>query len=530
MCTQDLDETPLSSASNNHQKTSSNDPDTTTLEPDRIFISGSANRYGVTSIKHVGWVTPKDLDKHVKSGSSPNNTKPVFIRSSNCSNRPTPLSDETKMNKKMNIKLFPCDPDEIISIECGYNATFYLTKTGLYASGFNTDGELGIGHSNDVKDHIEAVVLPKLPLTPSYYVKKVVSGDGHNVVLMSTGEIVVFGKNGDGQLGLKNTGVRKVPKLIPSSTFSGEKIKEIACGYYHTLVLTESGVVYGCGRNLRNQVGCLPNHCNASSGFKPVSVLKECTPINNGGEGLKIVKIVCGSHHSLFLTEDGVVYAAGDNQFNTIGKKYPIFSPLEPFYSNNQETEEDPHRSVPYKYVTNVWCGSLSTFVQTRDDKIYVCGTANNRALFLEYADGMDYITKGFVECNFLSGKSIKEIVGLYSMIAVSESRDVYVCGNNKCQQLTTNDQQASNIKPQHEPFLSSKLKQYPQLDYRISVGFRTCSVHLYSNEKRSRNQNEMLYHLHQALYDQGESDKNYYYDISFITKKPDVTCQLYIK
>ncbi|EFC48706.1 predicted protein [Naegleria gruberi] len=521
------------SSSNDYHNYSQQLPcSTTTLEqlPDRIFISGSTSRYSVPSMNCTGWISPKDLVEHVKTDIESKRPKPVATSPSNSSNSSIPFSDAAQMNNcKSNNTLFPCDPKELISIDCGYNVTFYLTKTGLYATGSNSVGELGVGHSNEVRDHVEAVALPKLPLTPSYFVKKLVSGEGHTVVLMSTGEIVVFGKNGDGQLGIEKSVGEPVPKLIPSSTFGGEKIKEIACGYYHTLVLTETGIVYACGRNVQNQIGCVPNHVNVSSGFRPVTVLKEGGLSNDGGKGLKIVKIVAGSHHSLFLTEDGIVYAAGDNQFNAIGKKYPVFAPLEPFYSNNQRTSteslKDSKQIVPHKYITNVWCGSLSTFIQTRDDKVYVCGTANDRALFLDeqYVNGnANYVTEGFIQCDFLSGKSIKEIVGFYSMIAVSESRDVYVCGNNSCKQLTTKDQPVYNIKPQHETFLSAKLKQYPQLDYCVSAGFRTCSIYLFSKEKRSRNQNEMFCHLYQALYDQDESNKNYFSDISFVTREVD--------
>ncbi|KAF0984441.1 hypothetical protein FDP41_000340 [Naegleria fowleri] len=502
---------------------------TATLEqlPERIFLSGSTSRFCVQSMSCTSWITPKELSDHVKADQESKRPKPIATTPNGTGSSVSVFSDAAQSNSpRSTVSLFPFDPKELISIDCGYNVTFYMTKTGLYATGSNSVGELGVGHSNEVRDHVEPVALPKLPLTPSYYIKKLVSGEGHTVVLMSTGEIIVWGKNGDGQIGCEKSVGEGTPRIIPSSVFGGEKIKQVACGYYHTLCLTESGIVYACGRNVQNQIGCVPNHVNVSSGFRPVTVLKEGGLCNDGGKGLKIVKIVAGSHHSLFLTEDGIVYAAGDNQFNAIGKKYPVFAPLEPFYSNNQATSNDlsseVKKSIPYRYVKNVWCGSLSTFIQTREDKVFVCGTANDRALFLDeqFVNGnSNYVTDGFVLCDFLSGKQIRDIVGFYSMIAVSETRDVYVCGNNSCKQLTAKDQPVYNIRPQHEPFISAKLKQYPHLDYCVSAGFRTCSFYLYSKEKRTRNLNEFYCNLYRSAFYEDEESNNSFSDISIVMR-----------
>ncbi|KAL9650706.1 hypothetical protein ABK040_001762 [Willaertia magna] len=490
--------------------------------PERVFMSGSTSRFSVQSLTCTPWISPKALHEHViENETKKQNSQPISPRNFQ--------------------GLFPFDPMDIIAVDCGYNVTFYQTKYGLYASGSNSVGELGLGHTNDVKDKVEQVKLPVLPLTPTYYIKKIASGEGHTVVLMSTGEIIVFGKNGDGQLGLEKSVGEPLPKLIPSSTFGGDKVVQVSCGYYHTLVLTESGVVYGTGRNIQNQIGCVPNHVNVSSGFRPVTVLKEGGLCNDGGKGLKIVKIACGSHHSLFLTEDGILYAAGDNQFNALAKKYPVFSPLEPFYSNgtgivervnisNEMSFKNVTKAKPYKFVTNVWCGSLSTFVQTKEDKVFVCGTANDRALFLDETTthgSSNFTTDGFVLCDLLSGKGIVDIVGFYSMVAVSKTRDVYICGNNSSKQLTSKDQPIYNLKPQFEPFISEKLKQYPLLDYNVTAGFRTCSFYIYSMTRRTRNEIEFFSNLYFFTYqpyemiDEEEQDNNFF-DLDIIITDDD--------
>lgn len=66
-----------------------------------------------------------------------------------------------------------------------------------------------------------------------------------------------FGDNSEGQLGLSvdyKTFCEK-PTLI---TGMMDRVLEAACGYRHTLVLTERGSVYGMGSNRRFELG-LPN-------------------------------------------------------------------------------------------------------------------------------------------------------------------------------------------------------------------------------------------------------------------------------
>jgi alpha-tubulin suppressor-like RCC1 family protein len=45
-----------------------------------------------------------------------------------------------------------------------------------------------------------------------------------------------FGNNSYGQLGLGNTTNQTTPQLI--STLKNEKIKNVVCGYYHSIIIT----------------------------------------------------------------------------------------------------------------------------------------------------------------------------------------------------------------------------------------------------------------------------------------------------
>lgn len=67
--------------------------------------------------------------------------------------------------------------------------------------------------------------------------------------------MVSFGKNDHGQLGLN--GVSE-PVLLParvSAPLDTAVVTQIACGYYHTVAVTDDGAVYTFGRNDYGQLG-----------------------------------------------------------------------------------------------------------------------------------------------------------------------------------------------------------------------------------------------------------------------------------
>ena len=82
------------------------------------------------------------------------------------------------------------------------------------------------------------------------------------------------------------------------------KIKEIACGKYHSLFLSENGEVYGIGVNRFGQLG----HSNFTL-FNSGELIK----IEFPGKDTKITQIKCGDNHNLMLSEKGELFANGDN-------------------------------------------------------------------------------------------------------------------------------------------------------------------------------------------------------------------------
>jgi len=406
-----------------------------------------------------------------------------------------------KQDPHSNSQYFPFKVDELVSIDCcGISTVMYQTKTALY-----------IGRYSPCKLKNFKITL-LLRLTPSYFVKKVVGGWHHTFILMSNGEILGFGENKFGQISIEDRECYESLRLVPSSTFGGEKVRDIVCGALHTMVLTESGAIFACGNNEFNQIEYVPKedpNVPMVSCFKLVKVRKHWNdevPNENGGKDLKIVKLVAGAFHTVFLTENGIVYGVGKEN---LGKQYPHFAPLEPFCSGASSTNIDMAFPISAnKFVTNVWCGFKSTFVQTIEDEIYVCAS---EGFYMEHFFNKDKdISFGFERCEFLSGKKIREMVGFKKgMIAISESRDVFVSGWNVCKQLSVHAP-FDIVLPQYEPFLTTKLKENPMLDYTITCNEWSCSLYFSRYDRRTRNESDFFEKCKMSL-------DNYFSDIELL-------------
>lgn len=95
----------------------------------------------------------------------------------------------------------------------------------------------------------------------------------------------------------------------PHSWKQDVRIKEIisSCTACHSVIITENGQALTFGRNDKGQLGV----GDTNTRFEPiiVDVLKN----------IKIKSAATGKGHTLFLSEDGVVYAVGDNKMGQLG-------------------------------------------------------------------------------------------------------------------------------------------------------------------------------------------------------------------
>ncbi len=111
-----------------------------------------------------------------------------------------------------------------------------LTSTGaVFAWGWNIVGQLGDGSTTD------SDVPVKVNLPVGTKVTAVAAGAEHNLAVTSTGAVLAWGYNADGQLGDGSTGASDVPVKVSLAT--GTKVTAVAAGALHSLALTSTGAV-----------------------------------------------------------------------------------------------------------------------------------------------------------------------------------------------------------------------------------------------------------------------------------------------
>jgi alpha-tubulin suppressor-like RCC1 family protein len=185
-----------------------------------------------------------------------------------------------------------------------------VTSAGaLFAWGFGQYGQLGNGGTGSSSNPV-SVTLPA-----GVKVTAVAVGSLHSVALTSTGSVLAWGYNADGELGDGNRKNSALPVRVklPAHT----KVVAIAAGGYYSLALTSSGSVLAWGYNADGELG---NGVSRSS-VVPVRVklAQKAVAIAAGGPLMEVGDYVAGPGHSLAVTSSGAVYAWGYNAEGQLG-------------------------------------------------------------------------------------------------------------------------------------------------------------------------------------------------------------------
>lgn len=177
-----------------------------------------------------------------------------------------------------------------------------LSNGHVLAWGNGEAGQLGNGESG--KGVKSATPVEVSGITNAV---AIAAGGGQNLALLSTGKVVAWGENNQGQLGIGSTKDQPLP--VPITGLSN--VTAVAAGDEDSLALIEGGTVEGWGSNNSGQIG---SEGGAGS----------TTPINVAGLS-NVTAISAGAHkaidttHNLALIEGGTVKAWGGNKDGELG-------------------------------------------------------------------------------------------------------------------------------------------------------------------------------------------------------------------
>ncbi|KAL8008320.1 putative vacuolar protein sorting-associated protein [Plasmopara halstedii] len=174
----------------------------------------------------------------------------------------------------------------------------------VYSWGYNDRGQLGLG-STISKSHTPRVLES---LQEKYHITTAAVSYHHSAVVSSNGELLMFGMNDCGQLGLDHTQHQTTPQLVNS--LSGRVVTKVACGLYHTIASTRGGEVYSFGKNDYGQLGL-----GHSRNVKVPTLVKT----SFGGSEEKVVDVNCGYYHTVTVNEKGKLVTWGRNDYGQLG-------------------------------------------------------------------------------------------------------------------------------------------------------------------------------------------------------------------
>jgi alpha-tubulin suppressor-like RCC1 family protein len=177
-------------------------------------------------------------------------------------------------------------------------------------------------------------------------------GECHYIARSINDEIYCWGNNCVGQLGNGSRNEDQLHKNNPklNKLLSDLNINFIICGSYHSLALSQSGKVYAWGSNRFGQIGCGDNY-NKLVPTKVVGLNEE-----------KIKMISCGCNHSMALTKSGCAYIWGDNRFGQLG------------IENLKGAYKPKLLKLKEFLVDKITCGAYHSILLTKDGFIYAFG------------------------------------------------------------------------------------------------------------------------------------------------------------
>ncbi|HWG74121.1 MAG TPA: putative Ig domain-containing protein [Acidimicrobiales bacterium] len=207
-----------------------------------------------------------------------------------------------------------------VQIAAGQSSGYALTADGhVYAWGFNASGELGIGtrgaHASAAVP-VEVCAVGGCANGKLSGITAISAGSGWALALTSTGQLVAWGSDNQGQVGNGTATFFGVTTPVAVSLPAGTTVTAISAGGANGLAVTSTGAVLSWGGNNHGQIG------NGTSGSNPakspvfVCAVGGCANGNLSG----VTSVSAGQgNFALAVTSTGAVLGWGDNGQGQLG-------------------------------------------------------------------------------------------------------------------------------------------------------------------------------------------------------------------
>lgn len=237
--------------------------------------------------------------------------------------------------------------EKIIEVSCGVNHSLMLTASRkVLAMGDNLYGQLGFDSSQNPQ-----ISEPRaVESLSSKLIVKIAGGSQFSLALSEDNRVYSWGRGDSGQLGNGRMESTHRPQIC-NRKFIDEKIRLIRVGLARSVLVTKGGEMYCAGDNSQGGLG-----------FGDCSMVMEFT--RNRKIDFEIKDIQLGEMHTLYLTNEGRLFASGLNNKGQLGCE----KTLVPF--SKLPIESDIFSS---QTITHIAAGLYSLCV-TKTDEMFIWG------------------------------------------------------------------------------------------------------------------------------------------------------------
>ena len=286
--------------------------------------------------------------------------------------------------------------------------------------GRNDMGQLGIGVSGADKE----VLFPHI-VSGLEKIVDLAAGENHSLALSNDGNVWAWGNNSHGQLGIGRNDITQID--TPQNVLLLTDIIAIEAGYAHTLALQDNGNVWIWGSNTNGQLGNGKTGQETSE-YKPylIQTLDNC------------VAIAAGYAHSVALKNDGTVWTWG---FNSVGQ-----------LGNQTDTDKNVPVIVPgLANIIAIAAGDYHTVALKNDGTVWTWGDNP----FGQLGDGTKLMKNSPVRVLDISNV-IGISAGYVHTLALRNDGSVWGWGGNFYGQLGDNSDEEMQIRPVKTDITSS--------------------------------------------------------------------------
>jgi len=333
--------------------------------------------------------------------------------------------------------------DKIIDVCCGSSEIMLVTDDGkVWVAGENKNGNLGVGHTDPVKELTELKVnlrgginrdsgddhdhgdhgdsgnndhrsgSDNKDIDTTVLFQKGVLGPNTGALIAQNGDLYTFGNGGSvisgvGCLGLGNAESFLTPQLVHSLAEDGCRVRDVALGESHSTVLTTEGEVLTTGAANYGRLGNGETYEDTLY-FDSVEILS-LLPNET------VTQISGGESFTLALTNDGVIYGWGRNHKGQLGTGFGMAVDM---YAMEQIPTPMDGEELVNRTVTKVAAGTNHAACVTSGGELFWWGSS----IHLEPVR-VDEV---------LHTKIIDIACGLDYTLALSEDNELFAWGAGK--------------------------------------------------------------------------------------------------